>query len=329
MRFPKVVILILNWNGKKDTLACLESLQAAKKMPKFATMVIDNGSTDDSIAAIRASFPQVPILETKENLGFAGGNNAGIRWALDKSFDWILLLNNDTVVAPDFIEGFLSAAKARPEGKIFGAKIYRYEEKERIDHLGGVWNSITAEFESNAFGQIDDGSFEEMKEVDYVCGCALLMHRSVPEAIGLLEESFFLLWEESDFCARAKKAGFQIWTAPQSKLWHKVSASFTGGKPHMHYFWWRNRLLYISRNLPGAEKREIYQKILLPEMFKCLKLSFLKSFQNQLLSLFGYSIRERSIKAQRYRAGCLGILHYFLGRFGNCPSRFLTSRISE
>lgn len=319
MRFPKIAVLILNWNGKKDTVECLASLQRTSPSPKFATVVVDNGSTDDSVAAIREAFPEVPILETKRNLGFAGGNNEGIRWALQKSFEWILLLNNDTVVSPDFIGSFLKAAKSKPEGKIFGAKIYRYDEKEKIDHLGGTWNPAIAEFESKAYGKIDDGSFEEMKEVDYVCGCALLMHRSVPEKIGLLEESFFLLWEESDFCTRAKRAGFQIWTAPQAKLWHKVSASFTGGKPHMHYFWWRNRLLYLCRNQSGSEKRDTYRKIVLPEMVKCFKLALLKSIQQ----LCSRTNPERAAKARRYRAGCLGILHYFLGRFGNCPSRLL------
>ncbi len=316
MRFPKIVILILNWNGKKDTIECLASLERALPSPKFATVVIDNGSTDNSVKAIREAFPEVPIIETGKNLGFAGGNNVGIQWALGKSFDWILLLNNDTVIAPDFIASFLKAAKAKPEGKIFGAKIYRYDDRERIDHLGGFWNPALAEFESNAFGKIDDGSFEEMRQVDYVCGCALLMHRSVPEKIGLLEESFFLLWEESDFCARAKKAGFQIWTAPQAKLWHKVSASFTGGKPHMHYFWWRNRLLYLSRNGKGC------RKIVFSEGIKCFKLALLKSLQ----LFFTKADLKRTEKARRYRAGCLGILHYFLGRFGNCPSRLVRKK---
>lgn len=313
VRFPKIVILILNWNGKKDTIECLASLAQAASSPKFATIVIDNGSTDDSIAAIRSAFPEVPIIETGENLGFAGGNNVGIQWALGKSFDWILLLNNDTVVAPDFIASFLKAAKTKPEGKIFGAKIYRTDDRNRIDHLGGFWNPALAEFESNAFDKLDDGAFEEMQEVDYVCGCALLMHRTVPEKIGLLEESFFLLWEESDFCTRAKRAGFQIWTAPQAKLWHKVSASFTGGKPHMHYFWWRNRLLYLARNGKGA------RKIVFSEGIKCFKLALLKSLQQ----LFSKADPKRAEKARRYRAGALGILHYFLGRFGNCPARFV------
>ncbi len=322
MRFPKIVILILNWNGKKDTLECLSSLGQALPSPKFATLVIDNGSTDDSVAAIREAFPEVPILETKENLGFAGGNNAGISWALTKSFEWIFLLNNDTVVAPDLIQRLLAAAKAKPEGKIFGAKIYRYDEKNKIDHLGGYWSPSKAEFESYAFGKTDDGSFEEMQQADYVCGCALLMHRSVPEKIGLLEKSYFLLWEESDFCTRAKNHGLQIWTAPQAKLWHKVSASFTGGKPHMHYFWWRNRLLYLSRNRQGAEKRALYRTIVGPQIAKCFKLAILKTLQESLLFLCNKKDPKRSAKAKRYRAGCMGILHYFLGKFGNCPARY-------
>jgi len=320
MRFPKLAILLLNYNGKRDTLECLAALQAANQKPKFATIVIDNGSTDGSVDAIRTAFPEVPIFQTKENLGFAGGNNVGIRWALTKSFDWIFLLNNDTVIAPDCMGHLLAAAKKKPDGKIFGAKIYRYHDKERLDHFGGFWNPNIAEFESIGQNRIDDGTFQEMHQVDYVSGCALLMHRSVPEAIGLLEENFFLLWEESDFCSKARSHGFQIWTVPEAKIWHKVSASFTGGKPHMHYFWWRNRLLYIARNFSKTEKRKLYRTILIPEMAKCFKLALLKSTQQGLLTLLGRGDGARREKARRYRAGCLGILHYFLGRFGNCPS---------
>lgn len=323
MRFPKIVVLILNWNGSKDTLECLASLEKAYDSPKFATLVIDNGSTDDSVPILRSSFPHIPIFETKKNLGFAGGNNAGIAWALQKSFEWIVLLNNDTIVAPSFFKELLAATKVKPSGTIFGAKIYRYDEQTRLDHLGGFWNQTLAEFESPAAGQIDDGSFQEMQRVDYVCGCALMMHRSVPEQIGLLEEKFFLLWEESDFCTRAGRAGFEIWTAPKAKLWHKVSASFIGGKPHLQYFWWRNRLLYISRNCSFQEKKELYKRILFTEIVKFFKLAFLKTAQQVFLTLIGRIDETRRQKARRYRAGCLGILHYFFGRFDNAPKSVL------
>jgi GT2 family glycosyltransferase len=319
MRFPKVLVLILNWNGKTDTLECLSSLAQAHPIPSFSTLIVDNGSTDGSCAAIRAAFPDIPILETKANLGFAGGNNAGLRWALGKSFDWILLLNNDTIAAPDLIAHLMEASQKEPRGKIFGAKSYRYHDRGRIDHLGGFWDPRIAEFTSPASGKIDDGSFEAMQKVDYVSGCALFMHRIVLETIGLLEERFFLLWEESDLCMRAQKAGFEIYTAPGARIWHKVSASFTGGKPHMHYFWWRNRLLWIARNCTPKEKRHLYARVIGPEIWKIFKLAFLKTVQAMLIPID----RERAQKARRYRAGCRGILHYFLGRFGNCPSCYV------
>ena len=323
MRFPKILVLILNWNGKKDTLECLASLASANQTPRFSILIIDNGSTDDSVSSIRTAFPDVPILETKANLGFAGGNNAGIEWALTKSFEWILLLNNDTIIAPDLIQSFLDAAKAKPDAKILGAKIYRYSDPKRLDHLGGFWNPKKAEFETFVSDQLDDGSFEEMQKVDYVCGCALFMHRQVPETIGLLEESFFLLWEESDFCTRAIRAGFEIWTAPQAKVWHKVSSSFSGGKPHMQYFWWRNRLLWIARNCSPQEKRKLYSTIVRSEMIKVIKLAILKTAQIALLRCVGRKIEPTRLqKAKRYRASCRGIFDYFLGRFGNCPKTY-------
>ncbi len=203
MKHPKILVILLNWNGKRDTLECLSSLKKVT-YPHFTTIVIDNGSFDDSVAQIRIRFPEIPVFETKENLGFAGGNNVGISWGLKKDYEWILLLNNDTTVAPDFLNAFMEAASQKPQARILGAKIYRSSHPNQIDHLGGFWNPKTAEFESFAFGKLDDGkNFEAMQEVDYVCGAALLMHRSVPETIGLLEPRYFLFWEESDFCCRA------------------------------------------------------------------------------------------------------------------------------
>jgi len=307
-RPDKIIIILLNWNGKKDTLECLASLQKVE-YPNFLTIVVDNGSTDDSVPALRAAYPNLPILETQANLGFAGGNNVGIEWALRHHAQWILLLNNDTTVAPDFLNAFLLAAKEQPKAKILGAKIYRSSDPTRIDHCGGFWNPKIAEFESPASGHLDDPyAFTEMKPVDYVCGAALFMHRSVPEAIGLLEPRYFLFWEETDFCFRARKAGLEVWTAPSAKIWHKVSSSFTGGKPHMHYFWWRSRLLWIERNCTSEEKQLLYRTVIYPELWKSLRHYLIKT-------LFG-----RKEKTKRLKAGLMGALDYFRRRFGNCPA---------
>ena len=316
----KILIILLNWNGKKDTLECLESL-AKVSYPNFTTIVVDNGSSDDSVIAIRNKFPSIPIFETKENLGFAGGNNVGIAWGLKKDFEWILLLNNDTTVAPDFLESFLESAKQEPKAKILGAKIYRTKNPQQIDHLGGIWNPKIAEFLSLHSGQIEDNaSFESMEKVDYVCGAALMMHRSVPETIGLLEERYFLFWEETDFCCRARRLGFEVWTAPKAKIWHKVSSSFTGGKPQMHYFWWRSRLLWIERNCLFPEKKILYRTIIFPEIWKTLRHYFLHSLRNGLKRLtFQKTSDEDYQKALRNKAGLIGAFHYWKKRFGNCP----------
>jgi GT2 family glycosyltransferase len=318
----RICIILLNWNGKKETLECLSSLSEVH-YKKMQTLVVDNGSTDGSVSAIREIYPNIPILETKKNLGFAAGNNVGIEWALQKPFEWILLLNNDTVVSPNFLDAFLTASQKK-KTKILGAKIYRYHDRNRIDHLGGFWNFAIAEFESSSFGKIDDKiSYEKMELVDYVSGCALFMHRTVPEKIGLLEPDFFLYWEENDYCYRARKAGFEIWTAPKAHVYHKISTSFIGGKPHMHYFWWRNRLLWISRHCTPQEKRSLYKKILFPELRKYIRLYCLQSPTNFLLKKIGKANLCHSQKLRRYRAGLTGALHYFLGKFGNCPKWLL------
>ncbi|HSX26713.1 MAG TPA: glycosyltransferase family 2 protein [Chlamydiales bacterium] len=316
MKHPRIFILLLNWNGKRDTLECLASLEKVD-YPNFQTLVVDNGSSDDSVPAIRAAFPNVLIDETHANLGFAGGNNVGIEWVLKHHAEWIFLLNNDTIVAPDLLHRFLEAAQKQPKAKILGAKIYRYSDPQRIDHLGGSWNPKIVEFDSYAYNQLDNPYYSDMRPVDYVCGAALFMHASVPKTIGLLEPRFFLFWEETDYCFRARRAGFEVWTAPEAKVWHKVSASFTGGKPHMQYFWWRSRLLWLERNCSAEERRELYKKVIFPELFKTLRHYLLRSLQNFLTRT-----RDpvRLEKAKRYKAGCMGALDYYRRKFGNCPA---------
>jgi GT2 family glycosyltransferase len=314
MRPAKIIIVLLNWNGKNDTIQCLHSLEKLEGV-RFQPIVVDNGSTDGSVPALRAAFPTLPIFEMKQNLGFAAGNNFGIQWALSKHAEWILLLNNDTTVAPDLLTSFLAAAKEQPTAKILGAKILHMNDPARIDHLGGMWNPKIAEFTSIASGQIDS-SPQTMQRVDYVCGAALFMHRSVPEAIGLLEPRFFLFWEETDYCFRAMRAGFEVWTAPNARVWHKVSASFSGGKPHMHYFWWRSRLLWLSRNCTREEQKKLYRSIIWPELFKAARHYLLRGLQNFFTRTQDPYKIER---VRRHKAACIGALHFFRKRFGNCP----------
>ena len=320
-----ISVIILNWNGKQDTLSCLQSLEDCREI-SFDTIVVDNGSTDGSQEAIKKRFPQIKLIENNENLGFAEGNNVGIREALTLGADLIFLLNNDTVVSPTLLNAFLEEFQRHPEAGILGAKIYLFEEKNRLDHLGGMWNRRTATFDYIGHRQLDEPL--PPQEIDYVCGAGMMIRRQVFDTIGLLEPRYFLIWEESDFCFRAKRAGWTTRTCPQAKLWHKVSASFVGGKPHSTYFWWRNRLLWIERNCSTGEKWSIYLRVILPDVFHMLKIYLLKRGQLSIQTLFQSqkSLQEKKQKLLKTRAALCGVRDYLFRRFGNGPRWIYTLR---
>jgi GT2 family glycosyltransferase len=309
----KVAVVIVNYNGKHITLECLKSFEKVS-YPFFELIVVDNGSRDDSAAAIRSHFPHVTLFETGENLGFSGGNNIGILYALKTAADYILLLNNDTIVDPHCLQAFVTSFQKHPNAGILGAKIYRFDFPDQFDHFGGMWNRSKAQFDLIGHRIVDDHcSWEEEKEVDYVCGCALMAKREVFERIGLLEPRFFLYWEESDFCFRAKKIGFKVFTCPQAKVWHKISASIQS-KTYATYFWWRNRLFWVERNCSLREKMKISLFVFLPEIFKLYKLKMLRKLQ-----LLFFATHERRERYLYYRAACQGVQDYLLRRFGKGP----------
>lgn len=317
-----IAIILLNWNGKKDTLGCLASLQQISS-PPFSTIVVDNGSTDDSTRAIRAEFPHVTLIETGENLGFAEGNNVGIRRALAQGAEYLLLLNNDTVVDPNILTAFMELMEKNPNIGILGGKPYLYDARETLDHLGGKWNPKTATFDLIGYREVEGRKrWDKSLALDYVCGCSIFIRRKIFETIGLLEPKFFLIWEEADFCYAARRAGFEVATCPEAKLWHKVSASFIGGKPHTTYFWWRNRLFWIERNCSRKEKIALYCNVLIPEIWKLCKFSALKRTQLFFTRLFQpkKNQKEKKEKILKYRAALAGIKDYLLRRFGNGPS---------
>src|ERR1700733_10890334 len=170
----KLSVVILNWNGKNDTLACLASLQNVETS-LFDVIVVDNGSTDDSVLEIAKRFPQATLLETGKNLGYAGGNNVGIEHALKQGADLVLLLNNDTIVDQHFIKELINSSQDHPNAGIFGAYPIRMTDPEKIDHLGGRWNSGTATFDLIGLGAWR--GFKTDQPLDYVCGCSILIRR--------------------------------------------------------------------------------------------------------------------------------------------------------
>jgi hypothetical protein len=312
MSQPTVAVILLNWNGKQDTLACLESLRQVD-YADFTTIVVDNGSNDGSVPAIRSAFPAVTILETGQNLGFSGGNNVGIRYALANKFDYLLLLNNDTVVAPDILKVLIATSQTRPDAGFLGAKIYFHSQPDRLWYAGARWLPDRADCIHVGGGQIDDGrQWADVQETDYACGCALFAQATTIRDVGLLETSFFALWEEVDWCYRARRKGYKSLFVPDAKVWHKISASFDGGanKPHYEYYYWRNRLLWMERNLPFAEIIRLYRRVLIPKIR-----AEWRAYRNPTLSP-----PERLGR----KARLLGVWHYFIRRFGKAPDSLLS-----
>lgn len=317
---PKISILILNWNGKHDTLACLNSIQRLS-YPQVEVIVIDNGSSDDSVESIKTQFPRYTLLSTGVNLGFAEGNNVGIRLALEGGADYVLLLNNDTVVAPDLLEQFMQTALLHPHAGIFGAKIFLFESPDTLDHLGGMWNRKQGVFELIGLREKGD-LWDSSQEIDYACGACLMIKRAVLEKVGLLEPRFFLIWEESDLCFRARRAGFLTITAPRAHIWHKVSASFVGGKPHSTYFWWRNRLLWIERNCSMLEIGGLYCKVLIPDILHMMKIHIIKQLQLSFTKTFRRTtpLQKKEQFLLKNKAALCGVKDYLFRRFGNGPA---------
>lgn len=227
MHIPLTYVIVLNWNGRNDTLECLASLARAAG-PSMRVVVVDNGSTDGSQEAIRRAYPDVTLLETGTNLRFAGGNNAGIRFALGHGAEQVMLLNNDTTVDPEFLEVMTAALQASPGAGIVAPKILYFSDPDRLWYAGGEISFWTGTMRHRGIRLRDDGRFDVPCETAYATGCCFLAARSTVEKVGELDESYFMYAEDADWCMRARRAGFRIVYEPRARVWHKVSVSAGG-----------------------------------------------------------------------------------------------------
>lgn len=253
----KTAIVLVNFNGLNHTRECLQSLKTCPA----TIVVVDNASQDGSVKAIKKQFPQVKLITNKTNCGFAAACNQGIDYALSRQADHVLLLNNDTLVKPDFLKHLLNRAESKPEVGIVGAKIYfapgcefhkqRYKKSDQgqvIWYAGGAidWQNIIGKHQG--VDQVDRGQFNRAKAVDFISGCCMLIKSSVFKKIGRLEEKYFLYLEDMDFCVRAQRAGYQLYYEPKAIIWHKNAASSSSGSDLQDYYFSRNRLLFAARH---------------------------------------------------------------------------------
>ena len=222
--YPLLYVIVLNWNLKEDTLECLGSLFESD-FPSFRVLVVDNASTDGSPEAVRTHFPRAEILVNDENLGFAAGNNIGIAYALEHGAEYVLILNNDTVVDRDLLTRLMETAQAHPEAGILGPAILYYEDRNRVWHLGDRIHPLLPVPVSICRNQREGRLPREPFSVDYVSGCGMLVKAEVFATIGAFDARYSLYYEDADFCRRAREAGFGILAVPQARMWHKVSRS--------------------------------------------------------------------------------------------------------
>ena len=301
-----VFIIVLNWNGLSDTLECLASLRALD-YPNYSVVVVDNGSTDGSVPALREQFPEAHIIENTHNLGYAEGNNQGISYALAQGAGFVLVLNNDTVVEPALLTKLVSAAETHPDAGILSPRIYMLAHPTVLWFAGGKWIPERATLVHVGLGQEDDGaSCSGVVESDYASGCALFFRAEVAERIGLMDARFFAYWEEADWCYRAKAAGYKILVTQSACLWHKISSSSSGspGTLLRNYYQARNRLLWFERNLRGTARLKAYVRYLRE----------LRWYITELRSRTT-SIERKAILMARVR----GALHYVVRHFGPAP----------
>lgn len=293
----ELFVIILNHNQAADTIVSIESVEKQRvDGVRVKTLIIDNGSTDSSLRKIKGlkkGFSNLTVLENYRNLGFAEGVNRGIEYALKKEADYIFLLNNDALLGSRALAKLVDRARKRKKAGIIGPKIYYYQSKiKRIWFAGGKIDRRRFTAGHIGYQEEDIGRYDKETETDYVTGAAMLIKRSVFEKIGLFDPSYFLYYEDVDFCLRANAEGFRLIYYPKAVVYHKISVFHKD--PFYCYYMTRNHFLFLEKHAPLFIKiREILR---LP------------------ITLLEIAAEKPEIKKFRI----YGLMDYFKRQFGKC-----------
>jgi GT2 family glycosyltransferase len=248
---PLVSIITINYNQLKHTCALLDSLRKIS-YPGVEVIVVDNASVENPETTITQSYPEVTLIMSKENLGFAGGNNLGIAIAKGK---YLLFINNDTEVDSGFLEPLVNLFETNPAAGIASPKIIYYNSGDIIQYAGCYRiNPYTGRNKRIGYKEKDLGQHDTLRETDLAHGAAMMVPRSVIDKAGAMPEIFFLYYEELDWCESIKNAGYKIYVVPASKVYHKESMSVGKNSTLKTYYMTRNRLLFMRRNTSGLTK---------------------------------------------------------------------------
>lgn len=249
--YPRVSIITINYNQVKVTCELLDSLRKLT-YPDVEVVVVDNFSAEDPTAVITSKYPEVKYIRSDKNLGFAGGNNLGIKASTGK---YLFFLNNDTEADPGFLEPLVHLFETNPKAGVASSKILYHNSGETIQYAGSTCiNPFTGRNKRVGFMEKDRGQHDTQKETDLAHGAAMMVPRAVIDKVGMMPEFFFLYYEEVDWCESIKRAGYKIFYVPASKVYHKESMSVGKKSTLKTYYMTRNRLLFMRRNTSGAKK---------------------------------------------------------------------------
>jgi GT2 family glycosyltransferase len=237
----RVDVVVLNWNGWQDTIACLASLQR-QDYHHFNLLVVDNGSTDGSVDQIKQAMPALELLQTGANLGFGGGCNAGIKLALARGADYVWLINSDATVDPGALSALVRVAEKNPALGAVGSVLYEADQHDRIQLWGGgavnLWLGLSHHRTSPG-------------PLDFISGASVLLRRTALEEVGLFDQAtFFMYWEDTDLGFRLRQVGWQLAVADDSRVWHKQSASLGQGSPVLDAYFTRSEVRFLRRYAP-------------------------------------------------------------------------------
>lgn len=241
-----VYIILVNYNGFADTIECLNSLREID-YKDYKVIVVDNASSDNSLKKLSdIADKDLIILNSSDNIGFAGGNNIGIQYALEDGAEYVLLLNNDTIVTADFLSRLMNCAKEQGQNAIISPKIMYAYDRQRIWFAGGTFDPISGRTAHIGINEPDHGEYDVTKEVSFISGCCMLIPAHAIRKTGLMDESYFLYCEDLDYCCRFLKSGFKIVYCPVSVIYHKVSASTGKQSGTAVYYTVRNKFFIIK-----------------------------------------------------------------------------------
>ncbi|MBS1902334.1 MAG: glycosyltransferase family 2 protein [Bacteroidetes bacterium] len=298
---PRIGIVLVHLNAYADSALCLQSLESMT-YPNAEIIVVDNGSTDGTGYRLREEFPAVTHLRSEENLGFTGGNNIGIEYSMSHGCDHVLLLNNDTIITPGFLEPLVERLLSLDTIAAVSGKIYYYPSamggRDKIIWYAGAFQKWHTGYHHVGVFEEDRGQFDTACTTEYASGCLMLMRGDLIKTLGGLSKEYFIYWEESDWCMRARERGYSCWYEPRAVIYHNFKSAPHGKEtPFYMYMQTRNSFIFARKHFHGS-----------------VWLRYIAFYPLYLLNFYVDLLRSKNFRGAK--ALVFGIIDYFRGYRG-------------